>query len=89
MPFFRKAAQLAAIVAALAVAAFVFVTALKKPTPSAVPDVKADPTREVFSDGKPKAPAPTAPTPSPKVFGITPGKRSPLGEGGPLNDPRP
>ena len=89
MPFLRQAAKLAALAAALAVVAFVVVTALKKPTPSAVPDVRADPMRAVFPDEPAKKPAPTPPPPKPQVFGITAGRRSPQGEGGPLNDPRP
>ncbi|MBI5200145.1 MAG: hypothetical protein HY925_01045 [Elusimicrobia bacterium] len=85
MPFFRQAAQLAAIVAALAVAVFVLVTALKKPTSSVV-DEKVDPLKAVFPDTAPKKPAFPSPAPAaPKVFGITAGKRSPLGEGGPVS----
>lgn len=90
MPFFRKAAQLAALTAALAVIAFVVATALKRPTPPAVPDVRADPMTAVFPDEPARKPAlPAPPPPAPKVFGIAPGRRSPQGEGGPLNEPRP
>lgn len=90
MPFFRKAAQLAALAAALAVVVFVVVTALKQPTPPAVPDVRANPMKAVFPDepAKKEPALPAPPTPAPKVFGIAPGRRTGLGEGGPV-DPRP
>lgn len=86
MPGLRQLASIAALTAAIAVVAFVAFTAFQKPAPSAVPDVRADPSSAVFPAEPSKTPLPPPPAPPPpRVFGITPTRRAGNVEGGPVD----